>query len=239
MALKGNSNSTKNNNNKNNNNNKKVPAPARNLRCSCCGAIGTEIIPKLFCRGRKQERLLHNYSFPSPPLAASSPSNWGLLQGSYDSGNMLLQYWPRGHQLTLETLECVQNQCWAAQPHFGKVPAHGSGLGWDLRSLPTKTTPWFCDFPATLKLEAGPGHKSVTRANVTENTILHAALESGTRGSQIEGNLSCSPKFMSNFLSPACHSVMDEHPNLRQTWSKGALLSLMKTHCHWAWFKEH
>lgn len=172
---------------------------------------------------------------PAPKMRTTSVYAWVRTICCFSAG-------PEGTSVQLETLEYVQNQCWAAQPHSGATWPMGRlsvGLRRDLRSLPTKTTPWFCDFPAMLKLEAGTGPNSVTRANVTENTILHAALESGTRGGQIVGTLSSSHKLTSNFLSPACHSVMDKHPNLRQTWSKGALLPLMKTHCHWACFKNH
>lgn len=174
-----------------------------------------EVTLKLFCRGTKQERWLHNYSFPSPASLASSPPNWGPLQGRSGHNNsreyvLLLHGWPRGCQLAAgdlgvcpaPVLSCpISQPCWSWRQ--GLVPA----------TSPEQMLPKIPSFVQSLKKARGVA-RSV-------------------------GNLSSLCKFVSNFSSPAHRSVMDKHPNRRKTWNKGALLSLMKMHRHWAWFKDH
>lgn len=106
-----------------------TPPPPRNLRCSCCGTVEMEVTLKLFCRGTKRERRLHNYSFLSPALPASSPQNWGPLQGwSGHNGSgeyvLLLHWQPRGYQLAAgDTAVCPAPalNCPAPFPSRAKV----------------------------------------------------------------------------------------------------------------------
>lgn len=103
---------------------------------------------KLFCSGTKQERRLRNYSFPSPALPAPSPQTEDCCRagaGILVLKNMSPADGPEDVRWQLGTLEFVQHQCCAAQPHSSAV----------------------------LKWEAGTGSSSVSRANTTENTALH------------------------------------------------------------------